>query len=150
MDLKYMTPDEIWKLVKDNVAKGNLMTAGSRESKDGSDKHTDAWGIVMSHAYSVIDAIKLDDGTKLVKLRNPHARDSYRGQYGAESPLWTKDLATKFPDAIDPMNGFIYLPAGQVKVSFEDIGINHNADKMSKDYYLRLNDASKATPKAGI
>ena len=149
LETKYMTPDDIWNLVKDNVAKGNLLTAGSKQSEDGSDKHNDKWGIVMSHAYTVIDALTLSNGMQLVKLRNPHASDCYRGAYGAESPLWTEKLKKEIPDATNADDGYIYLPKEQVKASFASIGINYNADKMHKDYYLKLGDKSKNQPKNG-
>jgi hypothetical protein len=104
-----MTGDEIYALVDKETKAGNLMTAGSNTA--GKDSTTDKWGIVQSHAYSIIGAITLSNKEKLIKLRNPHARDSYRGSYGAESSNWTAKLIKEIPDAQNVDDGFIYVPA---------------------------------------
>lgn len=43
---------------------------------------SDHWGLVSSHAYSVLDAVKLVSGTKLVQLRNPWGSGEWLGPYG--------------------------------------------------------------------
>ena len=78
-----MTVEELWDYMSTNLSAGGIMNASS---VGGSDKFTDKWGIVKGHAYTVSKVIKLEDGTKLVRARNPWGYDSYMGQYGAGSP----------------------------------------------------------------
>lgn len=52
------------------------------------------YGLVAQHAYSILDATELKnaDGKvqhKIVKMRNPYARDSYHGPFSDKSTLWT-------------------------------------------------------------
>ena len=79
----YMTSDQIWDYISTNLSAGNTMTCGSTS---GSDTNKDAWGVVKGHAYTISKIHKLNDGTRLVRARNPWGRDSYMGEYGSESP----------------------------------------------------------------
>ena len=141
---KYMTKDEIWDFITDHLSKGNLLTAGSGE---GSDTHNDPWGVVLGHAYTVAGTVILPDKTKLIKARNPWGKDAYIGRYGGDSPQWTPANLAAVPDAQDFDDGYIYLPVDQFKMSFRQIAVNMNSDKMKMDYYLKLDDTSQNKPK---
>ena len=86
-DFKFtsITPgDEIWDyLVQHIQARRDIVTASANEGRDTT---TDKWGIVLGHGYSILGAIQLRDGTRLVRARNPWGFDSYMGEYGSESP----------------------------------------------------------------
>ena len=45
-----------------------------------------------SHAYSVMDLKVLSNGTRLVKVFNPWARDTFSGKWSDNSNLWTEAL----------------------------------------------------------
>ena len=51
----------------------------------GSDKDKDPSGIAYRHAYTVLDAQELSDGTKLIKVRNPWGRERYFDDF-ADTP----------------------------------------------------------------
>ena len=139
--------DQIWDFIGDHLSNGDLITAGTPGT---SDSMKDKWGIVQSHAYTVAGRVTLKNGEKLVRIRNPWGKDSYRGQYGADSPKWTSALEKEVPDAKNADDGYEYLPIAQFKVSFERLAANHNAEKMKMDYYMMLDDKSKNKPKAGV
>ena len=81
---KYMTPQEIFDYIAEQLSAGHNVTASSGE---GSDTNSDPWGIVLGHAYSVTGVVTIrKNGAKLIKCRNPWGRDSYFGHYGAFSP----------------------------------------------------------------
>ena len=143
-DTKYMTKEEIWDFIRDNLSKGNLLTASSNK---GSDTHNDPWGVVLGHAYTVAGTVILPDMTRLIKARNPWGKDAYIGRYGADSPQWTSVNLASVPDAQDFGDGYIYLPVDQFKMSFRQIAVNMNSDKMKMDYYLKLDDTSQNKPK---
>lgn len=146
-EIKFMTPDQIWDFIGDKLGNGDLITAGTPGT---SDSKKDKWGIVQSHAYTVAGRVTLSTGEKLVRIRNPWGRDSYRGQFGADSPKWTSALEKEVPDAKNSDDGYEYLPINQFKVSFERLAANHNAEKMKMDYFMMLDDKSKNKPKPGV
>ena len=49
-------------------------------------------GVAYGHAYTVIDTALLDDGTRLIKMRNPWGSETYHGPWGDDSHLWTPEL----------------------------------------------------------
>jgi len=53
-------------------------------------------GLVPNHAYSLMDVLELVDSTggilKLLKVRNPHAKTAWRGDWSESSPFWTTEL----------------------------------------------------------
>lgn len=79
-------PDALWQRILKHDAKNDIMTAGSW---GGDDSHKDANGLVQGHAYTLLGAVQLDDGTKLLKMRNPHGLDSYKGPWGDDDSRWS-------------------------------------------------------------
>ena len=57
--VEYMTVEEIWTTVTHHLDKGDTITAGSNS---GSDTDTDAWGVVLGHAYTVAAHKTLKNG----------------------------------------------------------------------------------------
>ena len=141
---KYMTVDDIWNFVTEHLGNGDLVTAGTQA---GADTDTDKWGMVLGHAYTVAGFKQLSNGDKLIKARNPWGRDSYRGDYGSDSKLWTKQLVREVPDAKDDEDGYVYMPVKQFKVSFATIDANYNTERMKMDYHLKINDRSRGDTK---
>ena len=56
----------------------------------------DNQGLVWGHAYTVLSTVVVTDAngvsTRLVKLRNPLARDYFNGDWSDSSDKWTDDL----------------------------------------------------------
>ncbi len=64
-----------------------ILSAGS---PPGSNDDISDLGIVMGHAYSILDACDVD-GNKLIQLRNPWGNSKeWKGAWGDSSPQWTE------------------------------------------------------------
>jgi hypothetical protein len=53
---------------------------------------TDGQGIESSHAYSILEARTIPDGTRLLKVRNPWGESEWKGDWSDRSKQWTDDL----------------------------------------------------------
>ena len=83
VDTMYMSPDQIFNYIAEQLSAGHNVTTGAGKGKT----MTDAWGIVKDHAYTVSGVVTVNkNGDKLIKCRNPWGEDSYFGLYGAFSP----------------------------------------------------------------
>lgn len=52
----------------------------------------DERGMVSNHAYSIIEARTIPDGTRLLKVRNPWGDTEWEGDYSDRSKKWTEEL----------------------------------------------------------
>ena len=52
-------------------------------------------GLLANHAYSILDVKELH-GLRLLKVRNPWGRISWRGNWSFNSPSWTPELLELF------------------------------------------------------
>lgn len=52
----------------------------------------DGQGIASSHAYSVLEARTIPDGTRLLKVRNPWGSTEWEGDWSDRSKKWTDEL----------------------------------------------------------
>ena len=49
-------------------------------------------GIVTGHAYTVLDVKETTTGEKLVKCRNPWAKNEWSGKWHRNDEIWTPEL----------------------------------------------------------
>ena len=69
---------------------GDVIQCGTSNSPGGGgDSENNANGIAYGHAYSVIGVATLEDGTKLVQVRNPWGQEGYKGK-------WSDKVTNKF------------------------------------------------------
>lgn len=82
----------LWKKLLSCVASGDLIGAGSSQ---GRDTNFTPEGIVMGHAYSVLQVVEVDS-KQLLQLRNPWGKSSWNGRFSDDSKnSWTKRLKQK-------------------------------------------------------
>ena len=93
----YPTADDVsvvFELLKAADASHYLMAGGT--AGGGNDQETNACGIAMSHAYSLISAFTMTDaaGTAhdLVMFRNPWGVAEYTGTWSKDDANWTDEL----------------------------------------------------------
>lgn len=65
------------------------MYCGSYATQGGSDQHQTSLGISYNHAYTLLGAYVLSDGTKLFKVRNPWGAEKYKGPWSDGDYRWT-------------------------------------------------------------
>lgn len=74
---------------------GYLMVLSSTDSPE----HCQAAGLKPSHAYSILavysdvrSSVHSAVGERLLRVRNPHGRGEWQGDWSAHSPLWSDEL----------------------------------------------------------
>lgn len=70
---------------------------------------TNLEGLVNNHAYTLLDLLKLSNGVKIAKVRNPWNAETYKGPWSDKSSLWT-DKLKKEVNMVDADNGIFYMP----------------------------------------
>ena len=82
----------LWnKLFKLN-ADGEILQAGSKGSNDAMKTSE---GIVMGHAYNILDLKQLSNGQRLIKMQNPWSKDVFTGAWSDSSTNWTAALRSE-------------------------------------------------------
>ena len=95
-------------------------------------------GIVFNHAYSILAAKELNDGTRLVKLRNPWDSDRYTGPYGDDN--MTTAVANELGHSLDTEDGFFYMDVNDFYKNFSTYGVTYNVEGWHHAWHLVLND----------
>ena len=84
-------------------------------------------GLLRAHSYSVLEVRTLQNGERLIKLRNPwRSSVTWQGEFGAESPNWTQDLLDELQVDFDPepaKNDFIWMSESEFAESFASLTI---------------------------
>lgn len=105
---EYLTTDELWTVLTSEDEHDSMMSAGSFYGWGG-DSSTNWLGIPYSHAFSVLGTAMLDDGTRLIHMRNPWGVESFSGDWSDFNLTWTEELKSQLGhDALD--DGFFYIP----------------------------------------
>lgn len=93
------TDDEaLWTKIQNHHAE-DIITSGTPYSSGGHDD-SNAQGLAMTHAYTLIGSAVLSDGTRLIQMRNPWGSEGWFGDWSDESDKWTD--AFKAEVAADP------------------------------------------------
>lgn len=118
------TDDEIFNKILTADKKNYIMVSPTKGNPN--EVQTDM-GMIPFHAYTVISALKVK-GEKLIKLRNPHGKGEWKGEWSDSSPKWTKALRKKHKveDAVD---GTFYMPLKNFKRNFIEVAICHYIQK---------------------
>lgn len=80
-------------------------------------------GMIPWHAYTVISAMKINE-EMVVKLRNPHGKGEWRGDWSDNSHKWTQELRDKH-DAQIKDDGIFFMPIRNFKKNFQELEICH-------------------------
>ena len=111
------TADEIWALASNLDSANHIMTAYSNVSQNGIQK----WRM-----YSVIGVQTLEDGARVLKLRNPLGAYEWTGAYS------------------DQVNdGIFNMTVEDFKAIFSELLYNYDTSNWHLSYWLKLGDADK-------
>ena len=81
-----------------------------------------ARGLVPGHAYTLVGVVQLTQNgrpyKKLIKLRNPWGKETYKGQWRDDDPQWTPEFKAQVN--LEPDNdGTFYMPFDQFRDGFD-------------------------------
>lgn len=89
---KHFDRDIFWATLSTSSDAHFLMTCSTGEDRTA----CESVGLVPNHAYSLLDVFEVADKTgtliRLLKVRNPHAKSKWRGDWSDTSALWTAEL----------------------------------------------------------
>jgi len=117
------------------------MSSGSFATDSGSDQQQTSLGISYNHAYTLLGAVKLSDGTKLFKLRNPWGTEKYQGPWSDSSAKWNDQFKAEVK--METLNdGTFFMDVPTYKTQFEDTTINWAIEDFEHQYFAKFNDDS--------
>lgn len=89
------------------------VTEGGRFAKSST-------GLIAGHAYTLISAVQLDSGHRLLRLRNPWGQMEWTGDWSDASPLWSEAIKDEIRAKLDNVD-FSDADDGVFWMSFEDV-----------------------------
>lgn len=118
------TGDELYDKVVDADTKEYIMVAPTHG--DASKVQKDM-GMIPWHAYTVIGAHTLA-GEKVIKMRNPHGKGEWNGDWSDSSNKWTPALKRQV-DMKDVEDGTFFMPIAAFMRNFQEIAVCHYRPK---------------------
>jgi hypothetical protein len=105
--------DDLWQLIKDMDEQDWVMTTSN---------HVKNHGLPSGHAYSLLGAKKLANGTKLLKIRNPWGSEVYTGPWSDGSSQMTEAVASELGHTKGD-DGVFWMDMTSFKTDFSGIQI---------------------------
>jgi hypothetical protein len=109
-------------------------------SPAGSDKTTSSSGLVQGHAFTVIGVKVTSAGDKLVKIRNPHGSEKYKGAWSDVDGRWTPELLQELGHTLGKDDGVFWMDIGNFAYQFSASRANYNVKTWHNDFFLMKND----------
>ncbi|XP_039249670.1 calpain-9-like isoform X2 [Styela clava] len=113
-------PKNLFQLMRKSLKKGALMGCAIETQNMSQRESKLSNGLIMGHAYSITGVEKLQNGTKLVRIRNPWGQVEWKGAWSDDSSSWKsiseserKKLEVDFGDD------------GEFWMSFDDFSRNY-------------------------
>jgi hypothetical protein len=132
----YMTVDEfddeidMFDWFEAALKEGDIISLGT--IGNGDDSVTNEYGLVMSHAYTVIDTVRLtkdnEETYRLIKMRNPWGSEYYDGDWCDDCSQWTTDYRAK-ADFTNANDGEIWIADTDLYASSDQLFVNYFVDK---------------------
>ncbi|CAJ1966829.1 unnamed protein product [Cylindrotheca closterium] len=83
-------PERAWdRLYSANSFGDCLITVSA--TPDMNEARAKQLGLFIGHAYAVLDVVQVSDGTRLLQMKNPWAKDSWKGKYSTSDPASWKN-----------------------------------------------------------
>ena len=116
-----------------------LMFFNSHKSFDGSE--TNECGLTASHAYTVLKAIQLSSGERLVKVRNPVGKETYTCDFGDDSSKWTPRKRAEAGASRESANeGIFFMTVEDYMKQGVATIISYDTEGWYSDHFLMLGD----------
>jgi len=140
-----MTNDrDLWAILQTHDLAVDVMTAGT---KSGSDTDRNWAGLAYGHAYTVLGVMTMNDGTQLIKMRNPWGSEWYTGPWSDNSYQWNNqnraEVNSVLGGAIQGDDGIFFIDIATYRQTFADTHINFDTSNMSFGSWLMLDDQTQ-------
>ena len=89
---KDMDVEALWQLLSHHDRNDDFITCGT-EGADDTKRNLS--GLAKGHAYTMMGTVKLSNGTRLVKIRNPWGSEGFVGAFSDTSSLWDDQSKTE-------------------------------------------------------
>ena len=130
--------ESMWQMLNSHEKSDDFITA-STESSD--DAKRNLAGLVKGHSYTVLGTVKLTDGKRLVKIRNPWGKEGFSGAYGGKNTLWD-ETAKKEAGYLDKNDGIFFTDIETYVMSFSETLINIDVEDWATTKFMKLDDNS--------
>jgi len=127
------------------------MQCGTPDHPQGDSAHTDD-GIIFGHEYSLLGAHTLSDGTKLVRIRNPHGKNEWTGKFSdgdtaswAKVPAADKKMLKAEGQKDNDADGEFYMAFADFYKRFEEVTITYDVTDWHSAYFLMIDDDGSNT-----
>ena len=159
-DFKNAKLDDAWNAIVKATKNGDIMSTGTPGADD---TEMNSNGLYYGHAFSLLGGVTLNDGTRLVKIRNPHGVEAYKGPWGDTSDKWTDALRAEVnqkmgeasPHVLDVNDAAFWMPftdtaanLGGMAGQMDGFMVNYDVTGWHSDYFLRLDDDGTGTSKS--
>ncbi|CAG9786534.1 unnamed protein product [Diatraea saccharalis] len=130
--------DALYDTIRARLSRGHvLVTAATGQLSDAA---ADRTGLVATHAYAVLD-VRLANGVKLLKLKNPWSHLRWRGNYSElDTVHWTPELRDELkydPDsAAQYDNGVFWIDYASILNFFDVFYLNWNPELFTFTYCI--------------
>jgi calpain-7 len=123
-------PDRAWERLYSANSFGDCLITVST-TRDISDEEADSLGLVTGHAYAVLDVVQSSSGVKLLQLKNPWQRKSWKGRYSpSDAKSWKSSLRNEVgydpTEAAKHDDGIFYIEWNDVLTYFRNLQLSWN------------------------
>lgn len=110
---------QTWKIIEESCYNDeNLITLDIGDRSD-----TVEMGLILAHAYSLLDFKQSNDGLKLVRLRNPWGQTEWKGAYSDHSNLWTSELKALCGFDNNPDDGSFWMCQNDFQLFYKGVSV---------------------------
>ncbi|XP_073955964.1 calpain-7-like [Choristoneura fumiferana] len=130
--------EALYETIRTRLQRGEVLVTAATGNL--SDEDAERTGLVPTHAYAVLD-VRLANGVKLLKLKNPWSHLRWRGNYSElDTHHWTRELKAELnydPDsAAQYDNGVFWIDYASILKFFDVFYLNWNPDMFQYTYCI--------------
>ncbi|CAH0398502.1 unnamed protein product [Chilo suppressalis] len=130
--------DTLYETIRSRLERGEVLVTVATGPL--SDAEADRTGLVATHAYAVLD-VRLADGVKLLKLKNPWSHLRWRGNYSElDADHWTLSLRSLLnydpESAAQYDNGVFWIDYASILRFFDVFYLNWNPELFHYTYCI--------------
>jgi hypothetical protein len=113
--------EKLWQSLINGENSGFIMTAGTNKMKN---VDYNSLGLEAGHAYTLMSVVELENGVRLVKLRNPWANLEWSGAWGdGDRVNWTPEILAKLEHTQNGSDGIFYMEFNDFVKYFFNVSI---------------------------